>query len=179
MKKDRHLYLTGYRGTGKSTIGRLLGRKLNRQCVDLDDRIEELAQKTIKQIFDEGGEESFRSWESDALRLVAEADPSVIALGGGAILREDNRRLIAETGLCFWLDADAETLLQRIHSDLSSATRRPALTDMSELEEIRGMLKTREPLYRQASDSHLDVSSGQPEEIAKEVLRRWLDFCGV
>ena len=99
----------------------------------------------------------------------------VIALGGGAILREENRRLISETGLCFWLDADAETLLRRIHGDVSSATRRPALTDLSELEEIRRMLETRQPLYHQASDGRLDVSSGRPEEIAAEVLRRWLD----
>lgn len=174
MNEDRHLYLTGYRGTGKSTIGRLLAKELDRQCVDLDDRVEEISQKTIRQIFEEGGEESFRRWESEALRLVSDGEPCVIALGGGAILREENRRLISETGLCFWLDADAETLLQRIHGDVSSATRRPALTDLSELEEIRRMLETRQPLYQQASDGRLDVSSGRPEEIAAEVLRRWL-----
>ena len=100
MNASKHLFLTGYRGTGKSTIGRHLAGQLSRRCVDLDEEIERRVGKTIRQIFDEGGEEAFRHFEAEALEAVTQAEASVIALGGGAIIKEGNRRLIAKTGWC-------------------------------------------------------------------------------
>ena len=173
MNASKHLFLTGYRGTGKSTIGRHLAGQLSRRCVDLDEEIERRVGKTIRQIFDEGGEEAFRHFEAEALEAVTQAEASVIALGGGAIIKEENRRLIAKTGWCCWLNADAETILGRIHGDATTSQRRPALTNLSELEEIRKLLAHRQPLYESASDFRVEVAKRTPEQIADEVKRQW------
>ncbi|MDB4676819.1 shikimate kinase [bacterium] len=170
MSKRQHLYLTGYRGTGKSTIAGRLGQQLQLPWTDLDDLIEANAGKSIREIFSDGGEIAFRDLESIALKEVASGPRSVIALGGGAILREGNRQEVARSGVCFWLDADAETLLVRLRGDASTAQRRPSLTDLSELDEIRELLEVRRPLYQQASDYRIDVSNLLPQQVVQQVL---------
>jgi shikimate kinase len=167
----QHIYLTGYRGTGKSSVGRILADRLARTLVDLDDRIESAAGMTIREIFNEGGESSFRDWETKCLELVVAEANEVVALGGGAILRDRNRELISHSGVCVWLDADADTLAQRIFGDESTAQRRPSLTELSPVEEIRQLLRQREPLYRQASQYRVDTGGKSPEEIADEIIR--------
>ena len=91
-------------------------------------------------LYEAGGEPLFRDLESEALAAVSQATPSIISLGGGAILRDSNRELIRRTGLCVWLDADAETIAERIRQDASTSDQRPALTTLGELEEIRELL---------------------------------------
>ena len=178
MNQRMHLYLTGYRGTGKSTVGRLLADRMGRQCVDLDDLIEANTGQSIRQIFDHGGEELFRRYECDALVEVAQGEAGVIALGGGAILKPENRHAISRTGHCFWLDADAETLLGRLRGEVSTCERRPPLTDLSELSEIQEMLKVRRPIYAEASHWRIDVSDHSPEQIAIEIYDRWCELQG-
>ena len=97
---DRHLFLTGFRGTGKSTVARILAESLGMPCVDLDQRIQEASNQSIAEIFADVGEAGFRQWESDQLAMVATGRPSVIALGGGAVLAEPNRAMIGNTGVC-------------------------------------------------------------------------------
>lgn len=178
MDKKEHLFLTGYRGTGKSTVGRLVANHLALPCIDLDDEVEKQAGRSIRQIFEEGGEEEFRDLETSALHQVSLARSSVIALGGGAILRDENREVIAETGSCFWLDADAETILSRLRADATTTERRPALTDLSAIEEIRDLLDFRRPLYLAASDFRLEVAGRTPEQIAREVVLSWQGIRG-
>ena len=86
MKSKRHIYLTGYRGTGKTSVGALMARNLGRAIIDLDQVVEANAGKSIREIFAGGGEELFRKLETDALETVSGNDDSVISLGGGAIL---------------------------------------------------------------------------------------------
>ncbi|MGB7344391.1 MAG: shikimate kinase [Pirellulaceae bacterium] len=171
MSQDsyQHIYLTGYRGTGKTSVGKILAHRLDRQLVDLDDRVEAAAGKTIREIFDEGGEKSFRDWESKCLKLVTSETNGVIALGGGAILRESNRDLIASSGICFWLDADAATLAERIFGDQSTHSRRPALSDLDPADEIRHLLAQREPLYRAVSKHRIETTGKTIDAIAAEI----------
>ncbi|QEG00666.1 Shikimate kinase 2 [Stieleria maiorica] len=174
MNTDR-IYLTGYRGTGKTTVGKLISAQLATECVDLDDVIEQAAGKSIREIFAEGGEELFRNWESRCLGQVAadQARGRVISLGGGAILRDQNRQVIRQTGVCIWLTAGADVIADRLSTDQTTGQRRPALTDLSAVEEIRELLARREPLYRQSADFVLETDQKSPEQLAAEVVA-WL-----
>ncbi len=90
-----HLYLIGYRGSGKSSVGREVASRMNREVVDSDDWLEKHAQLTIREIFDRFGEPHFRQLESDAIKEISmRASPVVVSLGGGAVLREANRLML-------------------------------------------------------------------------------------
>jgi shikimate kinase len=151
-------------------VGKLLAQALGVPIIDLDDQIESAAGKTIREIFDEGGESAFRQWETQCLQQVAKQPPTVIALGGGAILSEQNRQWIGQTGTCVWLQADAETLVQRIRSDHSTAQRRPALTTLPEHQEVERLLADRDPLYRQVADHSVETRGNSIEQVADLIL---------
>ena len=165
------IYLTGYRGTGKTSVGELLAQLLDWRSLDLDREIEAAASQSIREIFDAGGESAFRDWESQCLKHVASLEEScVVALGGGAILRDSNRSEIKSSGTCVWLTANAETLATRIRGDSDSAETRPALTDLSFEDEIAAVLAKREPLYRQSADHVVSTESKSPPQIAQAIL---------
>ncbi len=170
MKEPSHLYLTGFRGTGKTSVGRILAPSLGRPFVDLDQIISSDAGKSIREIFDEGGESLFRDLETSALRKVSHASSSVISLGGGAILRDENADIIRQSGVCFWLDCDATTIAQRLSEDAATREQRPALTGLGELEEIREMLKQRHSRYEQTSDHRVDTNQRSIEQVAETIL---------
>ncbi len=173
---QRHLYLTGFRGTGKTSVGTILAEKLSRPLVDLDSEIESTAKQTIREIFANGGESLFRDLESQSLAFLADKPASIISLGGGAVLRPSNREIIAETGLAVWLDADAETIAARIDADTTTAERRPALTQLSNIEEIRTLLDQRRPIYEQVAVLRLDTTNKSVTEIAEEVADWFKDI---
>src|SRR5579862_4773618 len=120
------IVLIGYRGSGKTTIGRRLADRLWWKFVDTDEMVVKQAGKTIKEIFEAEGEERFRALESAAIGDALKLDEHVIALGGGAVMREENRAALAAGGhKIIYLKADAEALHQRIHSDPETAATRP------------------------------------------------------
>ena len=170
---SRHIYLTGYRGTGKSTLGAALAQMLNRTHLDLDDRIEATAQRSIREIFAAGGEPLFRDLEATALREIPDDPPAVVSLGGGAILRVDNRRWLADHGVCLWLDASAETIHQRLVGDDTTALRRPSLTGLGSLAEIQQLLAQREVHYRAAGDFRIETDGKTIPQLADEAID-WL-----
>ena len=151
-------------------MGVTLAKSLGRLVIDLDQVIEANAGKSIREIFEQGGEPLFRQQETEALRTVADAPPAVVSLGGGAILSEDNRGVIGQSGLCFWLDADAETIAERIHRDQTTADRRPPLTSLGELEEIRQLLTQRRNLYEAAASHRIDTGGKSVDQVAGEIL---------
>ncbi|MEM9589339.1 MAG: shikimate kinase [Planctomycetota bacterium] len=167
-----HIYLTGYRGTGKTSTGRLLARQLARPLIDLDARIEADSRRSIAEIFERDGEESFRDLESDALAAVAsQAEPAVVALGGGAILRPQNRERIASSGTCVWLDADPEVIARRLAADqVDAVTQRPALTALGVVGEIRKVMASRRSLYADAADIHIDTSAGTLADLVERIV---------
>jgi shikimate kinase len=168
-----NIFLIGYRGTGKTTVAKLLAERLGQQWVDADIEIERRAGKSIAQIFADEGEESFRDLESAVVAELAARDGLIIALGGGAILREQNRRALATRGPVIWLQASAETIHTRIATDTSTATRRPNLTSTGGLAEIQDLLARRDPIYRQCADCQIDTESKTPDQIVGE-LAEWL-----
>ena len=184
----RNLYLVGYRGTGKSTVGRLVAEALNRPFVDLDERIELEAGQSIAEIFADEGEGGFR--DREALALVdascqsrsasdgglptfagapAPTISSIIATGGGIVLREENRRVLKATGFVVWLQASPEILWQRIRADTHTAARRPDLTSGG-LAEIVELLAVRERFYREVADAVVDAGGASPEAVADAIL---------
>jgi shikimate kinase len=171
MQPYQHLYLTGYRGTGKSSIGAMLAKQLGRSAIDLDQVIEGNAGETIREIFDRGREPLFRQLESEALATVAQSPAAIVALGGGAILSEANRAVIRRSGVCFWLDAEAETIADRIKNDDSTLQRRPALTSLGQLDEVRLLLSRRRGDYENAADHRIDTTGQSLDQVAGEILR--------
>ena len=163
-----NLYLVGYRGTGKTTVGRLLADALGRPFVDLDERIETDAGRSIAAIFADEGEAGFRDRETAALRAAVGVD-SIIATGGGVVLREGNRRLLKSTGFVVWLQALAEILWERIRADTLTAARRPNLTSGG-LGEIVELLAVRERFYREVADAVVDAGGASPEVVADAIL---------
>ncbi len=166
----QHLFLTGYRGTGKSSVGAILSTHLGWPLVDLDDKVQRDGGQSITEMFRAGGEELFRQRESAALAAVVEQPRCVVALGGGAIVRESNRQLIRTHGDCFWLDADPETLAARIEADARTADQRPALTALPRADEVHAILQQRRPLYQAAADHRIDTTHKSVPQVADEIL---------
>src|SRR5688572_502997 len=140
-----NLYLIGYRGSGKTTVAAELARLLGWNWLDADDEVERRAGTTIKEIFATSGEQSFRDLEAAVIADLAQFSGHVIALGGGAVLREDNRQAIRSSGKVVWLQASPEVLYQRISGDASTAERRPNLTADGGLAEVERLLAVRAP----------------------------------
>ncbi|MAI70200.1 MAG: shikimate kinase [Rhodopirellula sp.] len=174
MGTNKHIYLTGFRGTGKTSVGALLARSLRRTVIDLDGVVAANVGKSISEIFQDGGEVAFRDLESTALESVSQTENAVISLGGGAILRAGNRAIIRSTGVCIWLDCDAETIIRRLQQDDASLEQRPALTTLDESQEIRELLKHRYPLYQEAADHRLDTAGQTIEQVADQTME-WLE----
>ena len=166
------LTLIGYRGCGKSSVGPLLAESLGMGCVDSDERVEEVAGKSIQQIFSDDGEAEFRRLESQVIAELLLQPKTVLAAGGGAILSEDNRICMQYAGPVVWLQASVETLASRIGGDKASATMRPSLTGRSILEEIAEVLETRRELYKKASTMTVDTDNKDPQQIADEIVTR-------
>ncbi len=174
-----HLYLVGYRGSGKSTLGRAIGQRLQWPCIDCDDSIEKSAGKSIREIFAEEGAEGFRDREEAVLKDIASIqNPQVVSLGGGAILRPANRELISKTGICVWLTASPATLWNRILADTSTAERRPPLSNLSGYDEVVELLKQREPLYRAVSQKIVDTETLSAEAIGDDIIQ-WVRSKGL
>jgi shikimate kinase len=152
-----NIVLIGYRGTGKSTVGRLLATRLGRKLVSTDTEIVKLAQHTISEIVAQDGWEFFRDLESDICRELAGRDQLVIDTGGGAILRAQNVEALKANGTVFWLTASVETIARRI----GSGNQRPSLTGTkSFVDEIQDVLRERTPKYQAAAD-HIIVTDGR------------------
>lgn len=167
------LFLIGYRGSGKTTVGQILATRIGWAFVDADTVLESRAGKTIREIFADEGEAGFRDRESAALMELRTRSQTVIATGGGVILREQNRTLLRDHGFVAWLSADATTLWSRIQTDATTAARRPALSSGG-LAEVEQMLAIREPLYRAIADVEIAVGGLSPEQAVDAILARWI-----
>jgi len=167
-----NLILIGYRATGKTTLAQLLGRRLGREWIDADVEIERRAKKSIARIFAEDGEPAFRNLEAEVIADLCRQEALVLAAGGGAVLREESRRRMRESGKIVWLKARPETIYARVTADETTPGRRPNLTSQGGLEEIVQLLAAREPIYRQAADLTVDTDGKTPERITAEIIDR-------
>lgn len=175
-----NLYLIGYRGSGKTTVGRLVAAELHWPFVDTDAAIEKSAGTRIREIFDQQGENVFRRLETEAIEKTLEAKATtngfqgqVVSLGGGACQKPENRTLINSGGKAVWLTGEATTLWSRIASDPTSDGQRPNLTGLEGLEEVKQLLEQRLENYAACADYKIDTSELTPQQIASKIVLWW------
>jgi shikimate kinase len=168
------LVLVGYRGTGKSTVGQIVAGRSQRPFLDADKELEARAGRSARAILTEDGEPVFRDWEERTLaELIAAFPTAVVATGGGAVLRETNRRRLREFGFIVWLAAEPAELARRIESDPGGLAARPALTPDGTIAEIAGVLEVRMPLYRGLADTVIETGGKSPDQVAAAILECW------
>jgi shikimate kinase len=169
------LVLTGFMGSGKTTVGRLLANRLGWRFVDLDDEIERADGRTVATIFAESGEQVFRQLETAALASILRASRVVLALGGGALETPDNRELLAASlqTLVLLLTAPFETLYDRCvrQNAETSASGLPVRPLLGDADTAAARLARRDGVYRSAAGLILETHSQTPEETAQSVLR--------
>jgi shikimate kinase len=166
----RSIALIGYRGTGKTTVAQQLALQLGWDWVDADVEVELRAGKSIAAIFADDGEEAFRDLETGVVESLCARQRTIVALGGGAVLREDNRRAIGGCGAVVWLKASVDAINDRLAGDATTATRRPSLTNFSGRQEIAEVLKVRTPIYRACATLEVDTEGKTPTAIADEIV---------
>ncbi len=163
-RRQKLIYLVGFMGAGKSSVGMILAQQMGWPFVDLDTIIEAGQDATIRQIFEQAGEPFFRQVEHAALVEVTRKEPAVIALGGGTFTQKLNFDLIRQTGgVTVWLDCPAEELWRRC----SRMDNRPLFRDR---ESFSMLYEQRLPYYRQA-EFRIATEGRPPEDIVQEILR--------
>lgn len=163
MQHGRHLVLIGPMGSGKSTLGSALAARLQRPFIDLDARIAAAAGMSIPAIFTDEGEPGFRDRESRALLEALDTPPSVIATGGGAVMRDANRSAMRRAGWIAWLDVAPEVQLARIADD----DNRPLLGRDAPAQALAELQALREPIYRALADFRLDTGVQPPARLVE------------
>jgi len=162
-----NIVLIGYRGTGKSTIGKVLADKLKSPLIHMDQLIVKKSDMSIPGIVEKHGWDYFRDLESDVAAEVSKMDNCIIDCGGGVILRDENVKYLKKNGKCFLLKADIDTVISRIHGDAN----RPALKKgMSFREEQEKVLKEREPKYKAAADVEIDTSLLSIDQAVEKIM---------
>lgn len=160
------IYLIGFMGTGKTTVGMALAEKLGYRFFDSDQKVVESSGKSIPQLFDEIGEDGFRDLEQEALQSLPPED-SIIATGGGIILREFNRTYMNENGTVIWLDASPTEIMKRLETDAS----RPLLSG-NKNKQIVQLYQKRIELYKQAADFQIQTDGKTKSEVTNEILKK-------
>ena len=149
-------FLVGLPGSGKSTIGRQLGRKLGVPCIDSDRVIEERLACSIREFFEREGEERFRDVEAEVIDELSANHRGVISTGGGSILRPENRQHLRQRGRVIYLHSAPEEIFRRVRHDQN----RPLLQVGDPLARLRELYTHRDPLYRETA--HFVVETGRP-----------------
>lgn len=167
------IVLVGLMGSGKSTVGRRLARRLDLPFVDSDEEIERAAVHSIPEIFDRFGEASFRDGERRVLRRLIEGGPKVVATGGGAFMDPESRALILRTCLAIWLEAGIDTLAGRV----VRRGHRPLLAGKEPSDLLRELAAVRNPVYAEA---HLRVlsDSGPHDRTVERILEAMAERAG-
>ena len=167
LKRTPGLYLVGFMGSGKSAVGSLLAHELGWSFADLDEDIEKAQGISIAEIFDTRGEQEFRGIEREALRKrVREVEcgkPMVLALGGGAFVDAENRKMLAERGVTIWLDCPFPRICARVEGQ----THRPLAREM---ESLRQLFDDRRDAYAQA-EHRIEADTDDPAVMVAEILK--------
>lgn len=171
MELGKHIFLIGFMGVGKTTVSRLLSRKLRVGEVDTDAMIVEQEGRSIPQIFEQSGETYFRQVESGTLDTLAGHVPCIVSCGGGMAMRSGNVDKMKKIGTVVFLTATPET----IYSHVKDSTNRPLLNGNMNIPYIKELMDAREPKYRAAADFEIGTDGCTPEEVADKIIAN----CGV
>ena len=173
MSTTSNVYLVGPMGVGKTTIGRALAKNFSLEFIDSDQEIENRTGVTILTIFDIEGDDGFRDREARIISEMAKRRGIVLATGGGAIVRPENRRALRHSGLVVYLHATVEIQLERTRN----SRNRPLLNSGNRQQVLEKLMQEREPLYRQEADIVYATDNRSPHaaagEIAREIREKW------
>jgi len=153
-------------GAGKTTIGKILSRKLNYNFVDLDLHIEKEQGISISEMFEKHGEKYFRDVETESLRKISEKSNQIISTGGGIVIKDENWEIMRNNGVSVYLKASIETLFNRV----KHKSTRPLLNVENPFEKAKELFTARESLYEK-SDIVLDREGIEPEDVAMAIVR--------
>jgi shikimate kinase len=170
-----NIVLTGFMGTGKTAVGQALAKRLNRQLIEVDSKIEQMAGKSISDIFKDNGEIYFRELEIGAIKQAAAGKKQVIACGGGVVLNTINIDRLRETGVIINLVASPQIILKRTSGNAGS---RPLLDVQQPAERIRELLKFRKPFYDKAADLVINTSKLNIDTVADKIIDRLKNYAG-
>ncbi|MCG6883192.1 MAG: shikimate kinase [Silicimonas sp.] len=171
FKLRKTVVMVGMMGAGKTAIGQALAKRLHVPFLDSDAEIAKAANRTIAEIFERDGEPFFRDRESEVIARLLDGAPCILSTGGGAFLREENRRMISEKGASLWLRAELELLWQRV----KHKTTRPLLHTPDPRATLAQIQKNRDPLYALADivvDAEFDFSIDQMTDRVIDTLSR-------
>ena len=168
MKSERRIFLVGLMGAGKTTVGKVLARDLGMDFVDADQELQRRTGVTIPVIFDIEGEAGFRVREAAVLEELTQRDGIVLATGGGAVLREDNRERLKSRGTVIYLRASLEDLWTRTRHDRN----RPLLQTPDPKARFAELLAERDPLYREVADMVMDTGRQSVQVLARRIENR-------
>ncbi|TSC87126.1 MAG: shikimate kinase [Parcubacteria group bacterium Gr01-1014_8] len=164
-----NIVLIGMRGSGKSTVAKMLAKKLGRKYMELDDEIAKKAGARISEVVEQQGWNYFRVREAEVVEEAAAVDNTVISTGGGVVLQSKNVQALKKNGICIFLSAPIEELLPRI----GESSTRPRLTGAKTMkEELEKVWEERKPLYEKAADETIDTTGMKPKDIAEEIVQR-------
>lgn len=161
-----HVFLVGFMGAGKTTVSKLVGHSLGRPVVDVDAQIEAVSGRSVREIFEDVGEDAFRALETEQLTALSEADPSIVACGGGIVVRDENRVLLKRLGMVVYLKVSAGETLARVGSDGT----RPLLSGPGGAIAATALLEAREVLYAAVADVTIDTVGRTVDEVAEDVV---------
>ncbi|MCL6617982.1 MAG: shikimate kinase [Anoxybacillus ayderensis] len=159
----RAIYLTGFMGAGKTTIGQRLGEVLQLPVIDTDAYIEQQVGKTITEIFEEEGEEAFRTYERETLKKLP-TEHVIITTGGGIVIQEENRQFMRERGIVIYLHCELHELFRRLADD----TTRPLLMENKQ-KQIKQLFEQRLPWYREAHMT-IDTTNRTIDDIVENIV---------
>ena len=168
MDRRANLFLVGMMGAGKTTVGRLLARRLKLRFIDCDLELERRCGVKVPTIFDIEGEAGFRSRETQTLAELTALEGIVLATGGGAVLAEENRRYLASRGTVVYLCARPEDLFERVRQDRN----RPLLATPDPLQRLRELHAVRDPLYRSIADLVFDSGRQSIQTLARSITEQ-------
>ena len=168
-----HIFLVGFMGAGKTTVARLLAKRLDRPCVDVDEIIEAAMGRSVREIFEDEGESAFRALESEALLSLQTAEPSVVACGGGIVTRDENRSVLKRLGCVVYLKVSAGETLARVGADGT----RPLLSGPGGVLAATSLLEARESLYAAVADISIDTVGLSAEQVADQVASAIEGLC--
>jgi shikimate kinase len=164
-----NIVLIGFMGAGKTSIGKILARKLNLELLETDELIQEKAGMSISQIFETAGEITFRELEIEAVKEISQKEHFVIASGGGIVLNSINIERLRQRAIIVYLYASEGEIVNRIKQDKNP---RPLISEKNAETDVKELMKLRGPLYRRSADLIINTSNKDIELIAKNIISR-------